>query len=42
MTEEEIKASLAYMKLHDDVRNLIVETVLKEIVNPSNAICTQL
>lgn len=33
MTEEEKEAAAAYMKLQDDVRQLIIDTVYKELNN---------
>lgn len=33
MTDEEKQAAEAYIKLHDDVRQLIVDTVYKELQN---------
>lgn len=33
MTEEEENAKAAYLKLHDDVRQLIVDTIYKELMN---------
>lgn len=33
MTEEEENAKAAYLKLHDDVRQLIVDTIYKELQN---------
>lgn len=36
MTEEEKRAAEAYVKLHEDVRQLIVDTVYKELQNCSS------
>jgi hypothetical protein len=33
MTEEDKEAAAAYMKLHDDVKSLIIETVYNELTN---------
>ena len=42
MTDEEKQAAEAYIKLHDDVRQLIVDTVLNELMTPSSAMYTQI
>lgn len=42
MTDEEKQAAEAYIKLHDDVRQLIVGTVLNELMTPSSAMYTQI
>ncbi len=33
MTEEERQAAEAYLKLHDDIKQLIVDTIYKELMN---------
>lgn len=42
MTEEEKASAAAYLKLQDDVRQLIIDTVYKELLNYSNPINTQI
>ena len=42
MTDEEKQAAEAYIKLHDDVRQFIVGTVLNELMTPSSAMYTQI
>lgn len=41
MTEEEKQAAEAYLKLHDDVRQLIVDTIYKELQNYGGLVQTQ-
>jgi len=42
MTDEEIASAAAYIKLQDDVRQLIIDTVYKELHNYSNPIHSQI
>lgn len=41
MTDEEKQAAEAYLKLHEDVRQLIVDTVYKELQNYGGLVQTQ-
>ena len=38
MTEDEKNQAAAYIKLHDDVRQLIVDTINKELQNYSSSV----
>jgi hypothetical protein len=40
MTEEERQAAEAYLKLHDDIKQLIVDTIHKELMNPTGPLHT--
>jgi hypothetical protein len=41
MTEEDKEAALAYIKLQDDVKQLIIDTVYKELQNYGGMLQTQ-
>ena len=40
MTDEEKDSAAAYLKLHDDVKQLIIDTVYKELQNYSSPMHT--
>ena len=42
MTEEDKSQAAAYLKLHEDVKKLIIDTVLEELMTPSSAMYTQI
>ena len=42
MTEEEKNAAAAYIKLQDDVKQLIVDTVYKELMNYGSPLHSQI
>lgn len=42
MTEEEKNAAMAYIKLHEDVKKLIVKTVMEEFMNSGSALHAQI
>lgn len=41
MTDEEKQAAEAYLKLHEDVKQLIVDTIYKELQNYGGLVQTQ-
>jgi hypothetical protein len=42
MTEEERQAAEAYLKLHDDIKQLIVDTIYKELMNYGSPLHSQI
>lgn len=38
MTDEEKQAALAYIKLHEDVKQLITETIASQMVQPTSSL----